>query len=187
MYRVAPGVAHADHQNKHSHWGHGYAPLVSADCTQFGSTYCTYTGNAENAWNTHGYPNGFNGGNPYQGCGQPGGWLINCVATPASVHSIPGCTDPAVDACTQYWFVNDPNLHLNHTKTSICSTCGSAGGGVYYTNELQTVVTHEYGHAIGLGHTTVSGNSVMKADAVAGWGPIAHDTTAATATYNHVD
>jgi hypothetical protein len=115
------GPASADHADVNSHWGHGYQPLVSADCSGFGGTFCNYTATAENTWLTHGYPNGVRGGNPYQGCGQKGGWILDCVVSAATVHSISGCETS--QGCSQEWFTFDPNMHIDHTYMTATSCC----------------------------------------------------------------
>lgn len=181
---LTPGVARADHRL--SHWGHGYSPLVSAPCANFGGTFCTYTGGAETTWSNNNYPNDFRTGNPFQGCGSIGGWITSCVGTAAQVHAIEGCERAAVDACTVRQYSFDPNRHLHSAYILVCNACGNAAGGAYFVNELQSLITHEYGHAIGFRHTDVP-ESVMRETIAAGSGPVHHDRVALGYEYGHTD
>ena len=167
--------ASADHQDALTHWGRGYAPLVSADCTNFGGTWCsTYTSYAESTWYNNGYPNGFRGGNAYQGCGQKGGWTLVCIVEQSTVQA--DCVNDRADGCTQNWYTFDPAWHLDHTYVEICRTCGKfgGGGGRYSVAELQSLTTHEYGHSIGLGHTAVVGSVMQPVFNVPSY-PVGHD------------
>jgi len=48
---------------------------------------------------------------------------------------------------TYHRFIQNPQLHIDAATIVICGNCG------YSDNTLHQVVNHEYGHAIGLGHT----------------------------------
>lgn len=176
---VTPGVAQADHGERH--WGQGFAPWVSTPCNLFAGTYCTYTGTAERTWSNNHYPNGWRTGNAFQGCGTPyQGWIFNCVASKYTVGE--ACNKPTAAGCTTRWVNSD--MHVAKMRVLICDACGTGAQGRYTTDQLQMVVTHEAGHAIGLWHTQVV-DSVMYAYSRIPSYPVHHDRVALDYEYGH--
>src|SRR2546423_281327 len=83
--------------NAPTHWGHGFAPGVSARCGDFGGPFCQLTAAAENRWfsgdpNVGGYsPNGFPVGShldpPTYNCdSQVAGWINLCARSRATLQ-----------------------------------------------------------------------------------------------------
>ncbi len=89
------------------------------------------------------------------------GWIKIQLHTRASVRLTAGqgspCDVPEVVGCTRVAQsgVFTGNGHIINTITRICSDCGRPW------QHVQSTVTHELGHAIGLGHNTGDTNSVM--------------------------
>jgi hypothetical protein len=182
------GRAYADHQDYYQHWGHGFEPWVSADCSV--GSICNYTSYAEGTWNSNSYPNGFVTGSFSSGCGAVSGWIKTCWQTAQYVHSQPGCSTQQTQACTAVFFTtSEPTLHIDRATISVCNSCGFGPNGSYTVVNLRNILTHEYGHAIGLGHTTAA-NSVMQAilnnvDTVQ-YGPVQHDRDALAWMYERL-
>ena len=147
---AAASPAVADHGR--DHWGHGYRPQVTVDCSRFGGNFCFYTGDAERAWSANGYPNGFTVGNPWLGCSARLGWIVVCANTRAELMA-EGAT-PTMLAFTDVATDENPSRHIQWALMRICTDCGLSSAG------LQVIVRHEYGHALGLAHTNFT--SVMQ-------------------------
>lgn len=183
------GPAAADHQDINPPWGHGFAPYITANCGNFGGTFCNYTGGAENTWTNNSYPNGWHGGNPNYGCGYRSGWIRICVVAASAIPgAVAGGRAGAVQGVTHLSGTYDPILHLDSVEIDICSNCGvtGGGGGRYSTTELQQIVTHEYGHAIGLDHTAVTDSIMHNPYDFFTAAPVQHDRDALSWMYERV-
>jgi len=150
---AAPAAAdHWDGSPFYHHWGHGYMPWVSADCTVPG--VCTYTSTAESTWTANSYPNGFHTGNAYRGCTQESGWIKWCGDTQANIEKLPNCTAPGTLACTtgNTRLEDNGTYSIDRVTVYVCHDC------VIGPAETQNVYLHEYGHALGLGHSADTGS-----------------------------
>jgi hypothetical protein len=136
---IAP-PAGADHANWGPHWGHGYQPHVGVnDCN-----YCGMTAYAERVWVTAGFRNGFVVG---PGAGVPGDCYFHGGAIEVCMTKV---GDPWLYGRSGNTFVhtvNNPMTHMNDVKIYVARSA----------SKLQGVIDHEYGHAIGLGHTADTG------------------------------
>lgn len=83
---------------------------------------------------------------------------------------------PGTQGIIEATHVENPTWHVNSVVLFICGACGAFGGGEgqYRSDELQSLVTHEYGHGIGLGHTAVAA-SVMHNPRIVNSVPSGHD------------
>ena len=151
------------------HWGHGYSPLVTANCGEFGGSFCHYTGEAEGTWVNSGFRNGFRGGNPYYGCGPFKGWISVCLASSAELGA-------GVGGDATVWTTNNPYQHTDMVRVRVCSNCG------FSHNTLHIVTNHEYGHAVGLYHTGNSSSVMYYAPSTRY--PIQHDVDVLRSLYN---
>lgn len=189
---ASAGPAQADHTNALRHWGHFFRPMVVANCAQFGGQMCNYTSSSENFWNGSAYPNGFTAGQPYpagfNACTQSvrPGWIGVCaVDAETSRNGILGLqgSEPGSLAFARTFIriVANPNEHLDGARIEVCGNCG------YSAAFLTAVITHEYGHAIGLGdRTSESGTIMFEARSIANETRIltAHDNAALSAMYD---
>lgn len=142
---VTASPAAADHSNVYSHWGHGYRPWVNVP----DSSLWHFTSEAEWGWSVNGYPNGFCVG----GCAPPQN-LCDRLFHPGGIV-VCGVNDgdsllPAGYIGWTYdnWVFN-PNRHIESSYIVICMNCG----GTQTDFDRHKVVNHEYGHALGSGHT----------------------------------
>lgn len=171
--------AAADHTDGQRHWGHGFRPYVSTDCGAFGGRLCDFTSAAERAWSEAGYGNGWNVGGPYYGCSLASGWIRICVVAKGDPDVPQGKQGVAIT-----FHVQNPTWHADRVLIKICGSCGTATStGSYTSPQLASLVKHEYGHAIGLGHTTASG-SVMRDPFSDGAGPGGHDPGSLRSMYS---
>jgi hypothetical protein len=163
---VPAAPAGADHPTLLSHYGHGHHPQVTADCSQLGGLLCRYTAEAERAWQNAGF-NGWSVGHPWLGCRVNDGYVTVCVVPGSSIGGYAG----------QAWVegIYNPKLHIDQVLIRICGDCG--------LNETQyrLVIQHEYGHAIGLGHSN-DHHSVMHSPVYHFVGQ--HDSNAVRVRYN---
>ncbi len=162
--------AFGDNANVFTHWGHGYRPFVSAP----DPNVWHFSSEAEYGWSVNGYPNGFCVGScaPTVPCGfnYNGGGITVCFAN-ADDLVLQGD-----QGYTYLQWVNDPFQHINAVLIFMCGNCGLSDF------QFHSVLNQEYGHALGLGHTTQQYPCVMN-DPTPTKFQCGHDRDAMAATY----
>lgn len=150
---LAATPALAYHQNVPGHWANRYPPLVTTDCGFLGGTICNYTGDAERFWSGNAWQfGGFRVGNPFYGCGPFSGWISVC-AVPNGDPRLRGS-----DAVTYAYVVPGDPAHIDSVQIFVDDSLYFAPNA---GSRLQRAIRQEYGHAIGLGHSTNTNGSVM--------------------------
>jgi hypothetical protein len=134
--------ANADHALASGHWGYSYNPAVGTDGV--------FDGNAQDAayyWQDSGFTRGYVPPLPQYGqpCDLVTGWITACTV---------GRTSFSIDGDTTVATYSDGTIASSYTRVF---------------NDLsdyrrQQVWRHEFGHALGLGHTSDLG-CVMRSDA----------------------
>jgi hypothetical protein len=142
-------------------WGHGFKPWPDAYCTDQTGTMCSLTAGARTAWSSHGYPNGFQAESTGHGCEYEKGWIKVCETTRASLQAINGCNYSTVIGCTVATYKpgtgpGESGVNfLDFAKIQLCKDCAMTPA------LAQNDATHEYGHALGLGHATTDTAAIM--------------------------
>jgi len=159
---VAP--ASADHASQLGHWARSTSNLNAPAVCLDGVTDPNLVRTAIDAWSANGYPLG---------------WYFGICPAPSYHHptyhvSYDGSKEPCHAYTELYW---DAAMHTSEAFTVIndqgCSSDAIRLG----------LMTHEAGHAIGLGHT--ANPSCVMHTPVEVAGPCPHDRAAAATTYAH--
>lgn len=172
------------------HWGHGYKPKPSADCSRgFNGSIglCQATADAEQTWVNNGFRNGFVVPNRWFGCSFWSGYIVVCMYhNQTQVRTACGSTSTTLIACSTR-IKTSPNPlmpHIDRVVVRLCQSCYSPEWHDRYGLEGgdRAITRHEYGHSIGLSENVQQG-SVMNPNG-SGALPNAHDREALGSLYN---